>query len=69
VNRADTIANGGTWKFEYRRIRSSDDLYTEATKGRTKVAFISDGEMRNDRSVAAKSTTDADGLLVDRYLR
>jgi hypothetical protein len=69
VNCADTVTHSGTWKFEYRRIRSSDDLYTEATKGRTEIAFISDGEMRNDRSVAAKSTTDADGLLVHRYLR
>jgi hypothetical protein len=64
VNCADTVTYSGTWKFEDRRISGGDDLYTEATKRSAKVAFISDGEVRDDRPVAAKSTTDADRLFI-----
>jgi hypothetical protein len=64
VNCADTVTYSGTRKFEDRRISGGDDLYTEATKRSAKVAFISDGEVCNDRPVAAKPTTDADRLFI-----
>jgi hypothetical protein len=66
VNRAHPITHCGTWKLEGWWLCGGDDLYAKASKWRAKIALITHSEMCDNGSVATKTATDADRLLISQ---
>lgn len=69
MNRAHSITNCGTRKLEDWWICGSDDLDTKTLQWRSEVTLVSYRKMGHHRSVAAQTTTDADGITICRHDR